>query len=94
MTIQKKQFLILLAPLLLLLVPFIGMQFSKEVVWTGRDFVIAGILLLCLGTGVSLALSIKKLKFKILSLSALFLIFLLIWLEMAVGIFDTPFAGT
>lgn len=80
---------------LLLFVPLIAMQFTKDVSWTINDFLIAGVLLY--GTGFIVELIIRKVKSKqkrlLLSLLVLVVLFL-IWLEMAVGIFGTPFAGS
>lgn len=79
----------------LLLIPFIGMQFSDEVVWTAFDFIIAGILLF--GTGLAIDLVLRKVsstrnRFIVcgIILAGLFLV----WAELAVGIFGTPFAGS
>lgn len=79
----------------LLLIPFIAMQFNNEVVWTASDFVIMGILLLVTGLAINMAfvkVSTRRNRF-ILSAIILF-VFLLIWAELAVGIFGTPFAGS
>ncbi len=90
----KKLFKILLFTVILLLVPLIGMQFTDEVNWTLMDFVVAGTLLL--GTGLIYELVIKKVikaPYRIAMSVVLFLSLLLIWAELAVGIFGTPFAG-
>ena len=79
----------------LLLIPFIAMQFNNEVVWTASDFVIMGILLLLTGLAINMAfvkVSARRNRY-ILSAIILF-VFLLIWAELAVGIFGTPFAGS
>ncbi len=79
----------------LLSVPLIAMQFTNEVQWTVSDFVVAGILLLGAGLVLELILrTIKKTAFRILTIAILLLVFLLIWAELAVGIFGTPFAGS
>lgn len=80
---------------LLLLVPFIAMQFTDEVAWSSSDFVIMGGLLL--GTGLLIELVIRKVKktgYRIAICGAVLATFVLIWLELAVGIFGTPFAGS
>jgi ABC-type Mn2+/Zn2+ transport system permease subunit len=85
---------ILLTVALLLLVPLIAMQFTNEVNWTLFDFLIAGILLL--GTGLLCELVIRKVRkpeHRIAFCAVLLVAFLLIWIELAVGIFGTPFAG-
>jgi hypothetical protein len=70
------------------------MQFTDEVNWTLFDFVIAAILLL--GTGLSCELvlrKIKKINLRIAICVTLLAGLLLIWAELAVGIFGTPFGG-
>ena len=50
MTQNKRLIGIVLTVALLLLIPFIAMQFTNEVKWSLPDFVAAGVLLL--GTGL------------------------------------------
>ena len=93
---KNKRFIILLAIVAaLLLIPFIAMQFTDEVAWTSFDFIVMGVLLF--GTGLLCELSVRKIKsnkHRILICGAILLVFLLIWAELAVGIFGTPFAGS
>ncbi|PWV51914.1 hypothetical protein [Chitinophaga sp. S165] len=80
---------------LVLLIPLIAMQFTNEVKWTLSDFVIAGILLL--GTGLMIELVLRKVKqtrHRILLCGAIILALMVVWVELAVGIFGTPFAGS
>lgn len=80
---------------ILLLIPLIGMQFTEEINWTLLDFMIAGVLLL--GTGLIFELILRKVKhknYRIIIAIALFTLLLLIWAELAVGVFGTPFAGS
>ena len=95
MIIKNKRLIgILLTIAVLLLVPLIAMQFTDEVNWTLSDFVAAGVLLL--GTGLMCELvmrKVKKIKYRIAICVALLAVLLLIWLELAVGIFGSPFAG-
>jgi hypothetical protein len=70
------------------------MQFTDEVNWTLIDFVVAGALLL--GTGLMCEIVIRKIKninYRIVICVALLVALLLIWAELAVGIFGTPFSG-
>ena len=89
---------ILLIPgiaLSLLLIPLIGMQVSDDVDWSTFDFIIMGILLL--GTGLIIEFALRKFKtFKsrVIACGIILGIFFLIWAELAVGIFGTPFAGS
>jgi len=79
----------------ILLIPFIGMQVSNEVNWSSSDFVIMGILLFLSGLAINFALSkLKTRKSKILACAIILLILFVIWAELAVGIFGTPFAGS
>ncbi|MEX0748768.1 MAG: hypothetical protein WD467_03360 [Candidatus Saccharimonadales bacterium] len=86
---------IVLGTALILLIPLIAMQFTDEVDWKLFDFVIIGILLL--GTGFTYELLASKMKAPaqraMLALVLVTLLFL-IWAELAVGIFGSPFAGS
>lgn len=76
-----------LATGLLLLIPFIAMQFTEEVVWTLSDFIFAGILIF--GTGLAYKLITRKsgsLVYRIAIGFALFTGLFLIWVNAAVGI--------
>ena len=91
---NKRRFIILTAVVALLLIPFIAMNFTNAVNWKFFDFLVAGILLI--GTGLMLDFILRKIKtlrYRILFSVVLFLVLFLIWAELAVGIFGTPFAG-
>lgn len=93
-TQNKRLAGILLTAAVLLLIPFIVMQFTDEVNWGVFDFVIMGVLLL--GTGLLIEFVLRKVKGssqRITIVLVLLILFLLIWAELAVGIFGTPFAG-
>jgi hypothetical protein len=82
-------------PLLFLLFPLIGMIFSNEVNWSFFDFIIMGILILSLSFGIKIVLyTTKKRMYRILIIGLILILFLLVWAELAVGIFGTPFAGS
>jgi len=92
---NKRPLLILSGACILLLVPLTAMQFTAEVQWSFFDFVVAGVLLF--GTGLCLELAIRKTRntHSRLIVSILILLTLcIIWLELAVGVFGTPFAGS
>ncbi len=92
---NKRFFLILSTVTILLLIPLIAMQFTHEVDWDGRDFLIMGILLLGTGTICELVLrTVKSKTHRIFICFGVLLAFLLIWAELAVGIFGSPFAGS
>lgn len=78
-----------------MLIPLIAMQFTDEVNWTPLDFVIAGVLLLVTGLIFDLVIrKVKNIKYRIAILIILLLGLFLIWAELAVGIFGTPFNGS
>ena len=80
--------------LLILLLPLIAMQFTNEVNWSLFDFIIAGVLLFGMGILLDLILSkVNKIGYRIALVIALFILLILIWAELAVGIFGTPFSG-
>ena len=81
-------------PLFLLLIPLIGMAITDEINWSLFDFIIMGSLLIFLSIGINFASNrAKNLKNRVLYIGILVLIFMLIWAELAVGVFGTPFAG-
>jgi Kef-type K+ transport system membrane component KefB len=95
MTKNKRLTGIVITVALLLLTPLVAMQFTDEVNWKLSDFVVAGILLL--GTGLLCELVMRKVtkrKHRIAIIAAVLLVLFLIWAELAVGIFGTPFAGS
>ena len=92
---NKRLLFILLSVAFLLLIPFIAMQFTDEVNWTPFDFIVAGVLLF--GTGLIFDLVIRKIKnikYRIVISVAVLIILLLIWVELAVGIFGSPISGS
>ena len=86
---------ILTAVVILLLIPFVAMQYTDEVSWTIFDFIVMGVLLL--NTGLLCEFTIRKAtksKHKFAVCIAILVAFLLVWAELAVGVFGTPFAGS
>lgn len=80
---------------ILMLIPAIAMQYTKEVNWTILDFMVMGTLLLI--TSLVIEYSLKKIKnsnYKIVIIFGIVLVFLAIWAELAVGLFNSPFAGS
>ncbi|MGN7867184.1 hypothetical protein [Chryseobacterium sp. 22458] len=94
-TQKQKTIAIYALPLALLTIPMLGNIFSKEVNWTAADFLIAGILLFTTAFLINLVRNkIKKQSRKIMLSIFILLALVLIWLELAVGIFGSPFAGS
>ncbi len=84
---NKHITIIFLVTALLLLIPFITMQFTNEVEWQTGDFVIAAVLLI--GTGLTYELIAGRLgniKYKAAVGIAVGASLLLIWVNLAVGI--------
>lgn len=95
LTQNKRFFAILLIVGLILLIPFIAMQFTAEVNWSLFDFIIMGSLLLSVGILSDFVLrKVKNTQYRIGILALVLIVFFLIWAELAVGIFGSPFAGS
>ncbi|MFV8224766.1 hypothetical protein [Christiangramia aquimixticola] len=79
----------------ILLIPLIAMQFSTQVMWTTGDFVVMGLLLLVTGFTIDFILKkVRSTRNRIILCGIVLLILAIIWAELAVGIFDSPFAGS
>ena len=95
MTIQNKRLSwILLSVAVILFIPFIAMKLTDEVAWSLSDFAVAAVLLA--GTGLLCELVVRRIRktgYRIALCATLLTILALVWLELAVGIFGTPFAG-
>ena len=79
----------------LLLTPLVAMQFTDQVDWSFGDFLVMAGLLFSLTMAVAVVRQKVREKTQRIGLIALLLlIFLLIWAELAVGIFGTFLAGS
>ncbi|MEZ4945954.1 MAG: hypothetical protein R2804_10520 [Cyclobacteriaceae bacterium] len=89
MTLERKRFIgIGITVALILLIPFIAMQLTNEVNWSLMDFIVAGTLLLTTGLLCEWVIRIvKSVPYRILICVAILTILLLLWAELAVGIF-------
>lgn len=93
-TQSKRLTYMVLSVAFLLLLPLVAMQFTNEVNWTLTDFVAMGALLLSAGLTCEFVMrKTKNLNYQIGIIAAILVAFLLIWAELAVGIFGSPFAG-
>lgn len=91
----RRMLAVALGTALILLVPLVAMQFTDAVAWTGGDFALAGVLLA--GTGlayVAAAPLLRSARRRMLLGMALAVLLALAWVELAVGVFGTPFAGS
>jgi hypothetical protein len=78
-----------------LLVPLVAMGFTREVNWGPLDFVVAGILLAGIGSlYVLLTRKLRTAPQRRLVGGGLLLTLMLVWAELAVGIFGSPIAGS
>lgn len=92
---NKRGIGIILTVVFLLLIPLVAIQFTNEVNWTLSDFVVAAVLLL--GTGLVCEFVMRKIKktnHRIIFCGVIMVALLLIWIELAVGLFGTEFAGS
>jgi len=66
------------------------MKITDEINWSPLDFIIMGFLLTILGAGINFVINYtKNFENRTLYIGILVLIFLLIWAQLSVGIFDT-----
>lgn len=96
MLTQNKRLLgILITAGVIISLPAIAMLFTSEVNWTLSDFLVAAVLLF--GTGLTCEFvlrRVKKTSSRLLIVGVILLALFLVWAELAVGIFGTPFAGS
>ncbi|MEZ4911947.1 MAG: hypothetical protein R2774_13930 [Saprospiraceae bacterium] len=79
----------------ILSIPFIAMQFTEEVSWNVSDFIVMASILFSVGLGLNFIIkSHFRSSIKIWFLVSMIAVFFLIWVELAVGLFGTPFAGS
>ncbi|MGB0260310.1 MAG: hypothetical protein ACPF99_02760 [Flavobacteriaceae bacterium] len=90
----KDKFTLPFVFLSILLAPLIGMQITDDIQWSLFDFIIMGLLLLVLGFGIQWiwhrSFSTQK---KRIFIVFLVFAFILVWVELAVGVFGSPLAG-
>jgi hypothetical protein len=86
---------VLLGTAAILMAPLVAMRFTAEVNWGPLDFAAAAVLLA--GTGSLYVLLTRKLRTagqRRAIGGGLLLTMLLVWLELAVGLFGSPLAGS
>jgi glucose-6-phosphate-specific signal transduction histidine kinase len=94
-TMSKRLQRLLIGTVILLLIPLIGSQFSEEINWTTRDYVVAAAVLG--GASFILDFALSKAKNKQSRWAwgiAVVLALALVWVELAVGLFGSPIAGS
>ena len=85
---------IVLVALSLLFIPFIAMQFTEQVDWSIGDFLIMAFMLIVYSVAINFALHRLYGSKQSLIIFVIGLLFFLLWAELAVGIFNSPFAGS
>lgn len=95
MTQDQRSVAIFSLAAVLLSIPFIAMQFTKEVDWTGSDFVIGAVLLFGTAGVTDVVLRrVQSIKNRVILTVLVLGMLFLVWAEFAVGLFGTPFAGS
>lgn len=78
----------------LLLVPMLAQLFSNAIQWSLFDFIVMGVLLLGLATGITLVYKMRTNKnIRRILLLVVLILFFILWAELAVGLFGSPLAG-
>lgn len=98
----NKRFIGMLIGISLVMLTFLTFQLTigtgvdgQGLNWKPLDFLIAGLLLFSTGLSVELVLrSVKSFKKRLLICAIILLVLFLVWAELAVGIFGSPFAGS
>ena len=85
---------IVLVALSLLFIPFIAMQFTEQVDWSIGDFLIMAFMLTVYSAAINFALNRLYGSKQSLIIFVIGLLFFLLCAEFAVGIFNSPFAGS
>jgi hypothetical protein len=93
---RSKRFgILMVVATVLLLLPLLAMQFTREVNWSLFDFATAAILLYGTVTVIELVLlKVRKPVYRLALCAVVVAALVLVWLELAVGIFGTPFSGS
>ena len=95
MNIQKRFSVYITCILLVLLLPLIAMQYTDEINWQLTDFIVAGVLLILTSIAIETSLRLFSNKnHKTIFIVIILFVLLLLWAEMAVGIFGSPIAGS
>ncbi|MET0856921.1 MAG: hypothetical protein ABWY27_09235 [Telluria sp.] len=94
-TLTRNMLIVVLGAAAILMVPLIAMQFTHEVAWGPFDFVVAAVLLIGAGLLYVVPASLLHSAGARVGLGAVVAIaFVLVWAELAVGVFGTRFAGS
>ena len=93
--VARQLMFVVLGTGVILLVPMLAMLFPTGVDWDLFDFALMGTLLMGIGvTFVFSARIVRSTQHRIVLGAVLSLALLLAWVELAVGVFGSPFAGS
>lgn len=88
-TIGRWRFALWTVAAALLVAPWVAMRFTDEVRWDGADFLVFGAMLAVAGGLVEIVVRLSRRRMVVLGAVALVgAAFLLLWAELAVGLFD------
>ena len=98
----NRRFIGILSGIALIMLTFLVLQLTigsgvdgQGFNWKPLDFLIAGLLLFSTGLSCDLVLkSVKSFKKRLLICGVILFVLFLVWAELAVGIFGSPFAGS
>lgn len=94
-TVTNDLLLVLLGTAMLLTVPLLAMQFSADMHWDWFDFAVTGVLLAATGCMyVAVARTVSNRRRRALIGVALAVALLVVYLELAVGVFGTALGGS
>lgn len=96
MTLPRTRLIVLFSiAALILLTPLLAMQFTDQVKWGAEDFVVAGVLLFGSILVYELMASLARSSASRVAIGiAVAVALALVWVELAVGVFGTPWAGS
>lgn len=77
-----------------LLVVFLASLLSDQVMWSIYDFLVGGGLIFVFATIEVILWNKLKSQHRLFVVLFVLLVFLILWAEMAVGLFDSPLAGS
>jgi len=90
----KRLLVIVFAVAGILLVPLVAMQFTREIHWTAADFAVAAVLLLAAGLSFEFLSRRSTPRGRVFVGITVGVVLAVVWLELAVGIFGSPWAGS
>ena len=83
------------APMILLALPALAMLLTSSVAWTAADFIVAALLLGSVTLMADITLrKVRSRRTATLLIGVLFMAVLVVWIELAVGLFGSPLAGS